>query len=104
MNRLFLTLMTLAMLMCAALPAWAKVTVKNKTDFKLDIVIKDTRQRQNQTLAANEKQSFQCTQSGGQLIVVKKGEEVVKTFFDDGDKFIITVDGEKLILKKDRDI
>jgi hypothetical protein len=104
MKRFSLFLIAASMLLLTTLPAWAKVTVKNKTDFKLDVVIKDTRQRQNQTLPPGEKLTFQTPESGGQMIILKKGDEVVKKYFDDGDKYIIIVDGENIVLKKDNTI
>jgi hypothetical protein len=103
--RKIIVLAIAAIFMClAAAPALADVTIKNNTAFRLDIVLMDTRTRQNQALNPNEKESFRCQPSGGRLIVLKKGEEMAKTYFEDGDKFVILVEGDKIVLKKDRNL
>ena len=85
-------------------PVMASITIRNKSDFRLEIVTKDTRRRQNISIDPDERLSIQCESNGGQLIVYKKGDEVDKKFYDDGDKFEIRVENDKIIIKKVSDL
>jgi len=87
-----------------ALPCLAGVTIKNNTDFRIEIMMRGTVKRQSYAINPNEKLTFECASSGGQLFIYRKQDEVAKCYFEDGDKFVITVDGEKFILKKDRNL
>jgi len=85
-----------------ALPCLAGVTIKNNTDFRIEILMRGTSKRQSYAINGNEKLTFECSSSGGQLFIYRKQDEVAKCYFEDGDKFVITLDGEKFILKKDK--
>jgi hypothetical protein len=87
----------------STLPAIASITVLNKTPYRLDIVLTDTRRRQNECINPDERLSFRCSESGGQLIVLKKQEEQAKKRFDDGDKFIIKCVDDKIVIVEVRD-
>ncbi len=89
-------------LLSLAMPCLAAVTVKNTTDYRLDILVRGTTSKHSYGINGNEKLSFNCAASGGQLIITRKGDEVAKCYFEDGDKFVLTFDGEKFILKKDK--
>jgi len=102
MRKLLFLLAIGAFLVSLALPCFAAITIKNKTDYRIEILIRGTTSRQSYALNPNDKMSFSCAASGGQLIIYKKQDEVAKCYFEDGDKFLITFDGEKFILKKDR--
>lgn len=104
MKKIKVFAVALLLVFVVSLPAFASLTIKNRTNFRFDIVIKDTHRRQFESINAMERLSYQCSVSGGQLIILKKGEEVFKVFFDDGDKYVITIDGDKIIVKKDRTI
>ncbi|MHC9539670.1 MAG: hypothetical protein AB9903_09120 [Vulcanimicrobiota bacterium] len=87
-----------------ALPCLAGVTIKNNTDFRIEILMRGTVKRQSYAINGNEKLTFECSSSGGQLFIYRKQDEVAKCYFEDGDKFVITLDGEKFILKKDKNL
>ena len=96
-------MIALVFFLLSTYPVLARVTVLNKTDYRIDILIKDTRKSQSYSLNPDERESFSCPESGGQLIMYRKHEEMLKKRFDDGDKFIITYEDGKFIIKKVND-
>ncbi|MDQ7822417.1 MAG: hypothetical protein RDV48_06440 [Candidatus Eremiobacteraeota bacterium] len=87
-----------------AVPVLAKVTIKNNTDIRFEVEIKDSRARKSYFLNTSEKQSFTTSQGGGKVTIYKKGEEITKSAFDDGDCFIIVIEGENVVIKKVRNL
>ena len=96
-------IIVLVFFLLSTYPVLAKVTVLNKTDYRIDLVIKDTRSSQSYSLNPDERESFSCQESGGQLIMYRKQEEVLKKSFDDGDKYIIKFEDGKFTIKKVND-
>lgn len=99
-------LVTIALLfffIASTLPALASITVQNKTPYRLDIVLTDTRRRQNEAINPDERLSFRCSESGGQMSVLHKQEEQAKKRFDDGDKFIIKCVDDKIVIERVKD-
>lgn len=95
--------LTLLLFLISALPAFASITIKNNTNYRVDIVIRDTRRQISYSLNPDERETFNVSKNGGQLILFKKQEEQAKKSFDDGDKFIIKFEEDKFVIQKVRD-
>lgn len=104
MHKRLVAVLILTLFLLTTLPALASITIRNRTDFKLDIVTRDTRRGQNISIPPDERLSIQTEAGGGQLIVYKKGEEVARKSYDDGDKFEIKVENDKIVIKKVNDL